>query len=169
MSTDARYAEIAEIHYWPHSGRIIMINKEPHYSEPVVTALDVTPGEPGPGALLDATEVIVLALAEAGRPPMRMVRHDLHGRMESVDAVNLSRTEIRAQADDRAGVVLVVTTSGAGSGIVHLVTGMLGRDVFLRPVTTVCRRTVKVGNVFKSLDDYLTSYNVNGRLCSDCK
>ncbi len=99
MSNDDRvYAHIAEVHYWPHVGRIIVINKEPHYSAPVVTALDVTPGESGPAALLDSTELVALALAEAGRPSMDMVRHDANGSMESVNPVSLARTPIKAGA-----------------------------------------------------------------------
>ncbi len=59
-----------------------------------------------------------------------------------------------------------ITVAGAGNGVMHEVAGEPTREVFRQPVRTACcGRTVKVGNVFRDLDDYRSSYNLNGRAC----
>lgn len=54
-----------------------------------------------------------------------------------------------------------------GSGIAHTVTGNLA-DV-KRPgdkvTTACCHREVTPRNYFTSVDDYISSYNMNGRAC----
>lgn len=71
-----------DIHHWPHAGRIVIVDKQPHTDSPVVTWLQVTTGDGDAG---DATVAVAYALGAAGdlrgTQPVTVVLHDRHGNM----------------------------------------------------------------------------------------
>jgi hypothetical protein len=81
-----------EVHYWPDRGQIVLIN----YSGPtgaIVSDVRVM-GEPDTGEIRDATMLIALALANAGRPEGDLFEHKRH--VYQVDTVSMSRTRVPA-------------------------------------------------------------------------
>ncbi len=55
------------------------------------------------------------------------------------------------------------------SGTLHLVNGNLSDITGWERLTTMCKRDVMPVNYFADLADYRQSYNVNGKLCSQCE
>ena len=81
---DSRFAaSFFEVHYWPHAGRILTVNKESHDPKPLVMELHIT-GTDGVG-LADNTGVTAHVLCEAGNPAGTLVMHDRDGSMTSYD------------------------------------------------------------------------------------
>lgn len=97
-----------EVHYWPHRGRVLLINKLSHRDMPVLTWLDVV----CEGVVReDATVAIAAALAASAAfevPEAVMVVHDRHGNMLSTPAgLGLPVTVLRRPPGPAGG-------SGAG-------------------------------------------------------
>lgn len=71
-----------EVHLWPHDGRILIVNKEPHRASPILTWLQVayTDGVP----IGDATVAIAHGIAASvafETPNASVVLHDRYGNM----------------------------------------------------------------------------------------
>lgn len=62
-----------EVHYWPERGQIITVNCSGG-TGPIVSDVRVT-GQPGTSELGDATMLIALAVASAGRPEGDVFEH----------------------------------------------------------------------------------------------
>lgn len=97
-----------EVHHWPHTGRVLVLNKVAHRDRPVITWLEVTcDGAPRE----DATVVIASALAASAAfdvPDAVMVVHDRHGNMLSTPAGLALPVTVLRRAPGPAG------SSGAG-------------------------------------------------------
>lgn len=77
------YFEFFEVHYWPHLGRVLTLNK-PSGQDPVTMELVVSAGDYATFRA-DNTALVSAALAEAGDPSGELFRHNQDGSIEYVD------------------------------------------------------------------------------------
>ena len=95
MTFDARaLLRYYEVHYWPNTGHVILINADPAYgrSGPVVTDIRIRGEAPSTPYLRDSTTMIALALAEAGKPAANLFEHNRS--VYQIDIHTMARTKV---------------------------------------------------------------------------